>query len=190
MVRATAGVTGLCFLLAACGSAPTRFYTLEPVAPKQTVSGAAAKPPIEVGAVPVPAELDRDAVVLRDGGDRLDISGQDQWGAPLGSLVRQALTADLTARLASGSVLAPGSTAPKAGLRVLKVELQHFMGDTNGAVRLDANWSLLRAGSSDVLRRGHEVVHVQAASGKPADVVPAMSEALGQFADRITRAIG
>ncbi len=127
--------------------------------------------------------------MLTEGGDRLDISGQDEWGAPLGRLIRQTLTTDLMSRLPPGSVLAPGSTAPRSGLRIISVNIQRFSGDAAEMVVLDASWSLLKAGTSDVLRNGHEVIYARGASGRVADVVPAMSQALGQLADRLAAAI-
>ncbi|HSU04762.1 MAG TPA: PqiC family protein [Acetobacteraceae bacterium] len=177
-------------MVVSCSSPPTHFFTLSAVPPANANRGGVAlRPPIEVGDVPVPAVLDRNAIVVSGGGDRLDISSRDQWGAPLGRLIRQTLTADLITRLPPGSVLAPGSTAPKSGLRVVSVSIQRFGGDTAGNVVLDANWSLLKAGSSDVLRTGHEMIRVQAASGAVPDIVPAMSQALGQFADRIAAGV-
>ena len=188
-----AGVGGFAtlLLLATCSSPPTRFYTLTSAPPAQrAASGPALAPPIEVGDVPVPATMDRNSIVLDADGARLDIASNDQWGAPVGQLIRQALTADLNARLPIGSVLPPGSNAPKSGLRVVSLNIQRFAGDTVGNVTLDASWSVLRAGSSDVLRSGHAVIHVRAASGKVPDIVPAMSTALGQLADRIAAALG
>ncbi|HEY6434856.1 MAG TPA: PqiC family protein [Acetobacteraceae bacterium] len=182
-------VAGIAALLFGCSSPPTHFYTLTAVPPARPVTaGVPLSPPIEVGDVPVPAVLDRDAIVLSEG-DRLDISGQDEWGAPLGRLIRQTLTADMMFRLPPGSVLAPGSTAPRSGLRILSVNVLRFGGDAAGTVVLDASWSLLKAGTSDVLRSGHEVIHARAASGKVADVVPAMGQALGELADRLAGAI-
>jgi hypothetical protein len=183
-------IAGLLVALCGCSSPPTHFYTLDAVPPARPVAaGIALSPPIEVADVPVPAVLDRDSIVLNEGGDRLNVSSQDEWGAPLGRLIRQTLTSDLMSRLPPGSVLAPGSTAPRSGLRIVSVNIVRFSGDAAGNVVLDASWSLLKAGTSDVLRSGHEVIRTRAASGKVADVVPAMSEALGQLADRLAVAV-
>jgi uncharacterized lipoprotein YmbA len=141
-------------------------------------------PPIEVGDVPVPAIIDRGSIVVSAGDDRVELSDQDHWAAPLDALIRQALSADLTTRLPSGSVLPPGGIAPHSGVRVLSVQISRFMGDTDGNVVLTASWALLRGGSSQVLRTGQEAIHGRAASGQIAAIVPAMSAALGQFADR------
>lgn len=174
-------------LLSACASSPTHYFTLSAVPPSRPVATAPPKP-IEVSDIPLPAVIDRNAIVLNTGNDQLNVSSQDLWGAPLGQLVRQALTADLQQRLPQGSVLLPGATV-KGGLSILKVTIEQFMGGTDGKVLLNAGWSLLRAGTSDVLHSGRETITVQAASGKIPDIAPAMSKAIGEFADRIVAQI-
>ena len=173
-------------LLAGCGSSPpTHYYTLEPIPPQQDAAKSALHPPIEVGDPGVPPEIDRDAVVVSAGGGRLDVSSTDQWGGPIGKLIRQCLTTDLTTRLAPGSVLAPGAPAPKSGLRVVSVHVERFIADTGGHVVLDASWSVLPAGSSNVIRQGHEQISVQGASGGSDAAAAGMSQALAQLADRL-----
>ncbi len=177
-------------LLGACASAPTQYYTLTPVGADHPAPRGSAGYVIEVADVPLPATIDRSGIVLNKGNGELYIPPNDAWAAPLGSLIREALTGDLQSRLGRDSVLAPGSLAPHRNLRVLHLTIQQFMADTDGRVVLTADWVLLRAGSSDVLRSGHEVITTQATSGKVAAIVPAMSEALGKLADRTAARIG
>ncbi|MGH7155570.1 MAG: PqiC family protein [Acetobacteraceae bacterium] len=177
-------------LLGACASAPSRFYTLGQVSPASApIGGPALHPPIEVGQVPIPAVLDRNEIVIAAAGDRLDVAGRDRWAAPRGQLIRLALTEDLTSRLPPGSVLQPGAVAPNGGLRVLTLNIQRFIGDSSGLVRLDATWSLIRGGSSDILRSGRTMIQVQATSAKTEAIVPAMSQAIGKLADQIAAAL-
>lgn len=180
----------LALLLAGCGSAPTSFYTLAPVPSAHRIAAGRPIGPIEVAEVAVPATIDRSAIVLDAGGDRLEVSANDQWAASIGQLLRQALTADLQARWPDRAVLSPGSIAPRGELHILMLNIQKFIGGVNGIVVLNTGWELLKAGSSDVLRSGHEVIQVRAASGNSADIVPAMSRAVGELADRIAAAIG
>ncbi|MDQ2804476.1 MAG: PqiC family protein [Pseudomonadota bacterium] len=176
-------------LLAACGSLATTYYTLTPVPSAQSASsGPALKPPIEVGQVSLPAIIDRDAIVVAGGGGRLDISSESVWGAPLGEIVRRALFADLTARLPRGSVLPPGDAGPRGGPRTLTLNVQQFGGDTSGRVVLQTDWTLTREGGR--APPPHRVsIEINAGSGKPAAIVPAMSRALGELADRIAATI-
>ena len=71
--------------LAGCGhSPPTRFYTLDPVAPPSPQ--AYAGPALRIGQVYVPAVLDRSELVREPGAGQLKVDDFDHWGAPLGQL--------------------------------------------------------------------------------------------------------
>ncbi|HET6182923.1 MAG TPA: PqiC family protein [Acetobacteraceae bacterium] len=178
-------------LLAACSSAPTVVYTLNPVppAPSRAAAGPPLDPPIELGQVMIPGVIDRDSVVIAAPGGQLDVNGTAVWGGPLGEMIRRTLSANLAARLAPGSVLAPGDPAPPGGVRVLLVNVQRFWGDTQGQVGLVADWSLAKQDGSALGEPHRVVVSVKAASGDVSAVVPTMSRALGLLADRIAAAL-
>ena len=70
--------------IAGCGSSPpTRFYALEPTAPKGAVQLPRATP-IKVDAVHIPSVLDRRTIVRGQNHYQLDISSQARWGVILG----------------------------------------------------------------------------------------------------------
>lgn len=107
--RLRAAVLATASILAGCGtSPPTRFYTLEAIAP---AAGAAvvrlASPPLQVRAVHVPPAWDRIELLREVGPGQVQVREFDEWAAPLGSSARQALTEDLAGRLPSGAVLYP-----------------------------------------------------------------------------------
>src|SRR5690348_8616881 len=136
-------------LIAGCASSKTNYYTLNPIPPAHPVTGGSAlKPPIEVAQIQLPGTIDRDAIVLQAGGDRLDVSANDAWGAPLDQTIRRVLSSDLSARLPPGSVLPPGTPPPAGGVRVITVIIERFIGDTNGHVVLSATWSIARLGAA------------------------------------------
>ena len=177
------------FALAACGSSPpTRFYTLDPVPPGRTATGFAG-PPLQVGQVMLPPDLDRLSIVTRAGPDRLSVSGEDRWAAPLDGMVQRVLAADLAARLPQSEVLAPGDPAPPGGVRTVSVNVRRFDSDAAGQVTLDAGWALLKGTPPVPVRRGHEMITVQAGTAATGPEAAAMSRALAEFADRIARAI-
>jgi uncharacterized protein len=179
----------LALMLASCASAPTRVFTLTPVAPTHPPPPITLGEPIEVGDVPVPAVIDRSGIVLYENNGQISVPPNDEWAGPLGPLIQQALTADLQSRLGLNNVLPSGSVAPNGRLRVLNLTIEQFMGSTNGRVVLNASWALLNAGTSHVVHTGHEIITIQAASGEVPDIIPAMSRALGQLADRIAQRI-
>ncbi len=175
--------------LAACGSSPpTHFYTLDPVPPDRP-RVALAGPPIEVGRVLLPPDLDRLSIVTRAAPDRLDVSGEDRWAAPLDGMVQRVLAADLAARLPQSQVLAPGDPAPPGGVRTVTVNARRFDSDAAGKVTLDAGWALLSGTPPMPVRRGHETITVQASAPAAGPEAAAMSRALAELADRIVHAI-
>lgn len=181
-----ASFLGLALTVAACASTPPTIFTLTPTPASRSLPPRSGGPQIAVAEIPLPAVIDRNEIVISEGNGQLDVRQNAEWGAPLGSLIRQTLTSDLQSRLGNDVVLSPGALASRPGLRILKLNIQQFIGSTDGRVVLNVDWQALRAGSSDVLAQSHETITTQAASGKPADIVPAMSQALGELADRIT----
>ncbi len=174
-------------LLTGCGGPPDHFYTLAAVAPAEApAAGAAgcAGSPVSVNRVLLPEILDRQSIVRTDGADRVDISSQDRWAAPLDGMIRGVLAADLRDRLPPGRVLLPGDAAPAGGAAGLDVNIQHFSGDTHGRVVLRADWMLLDRNGKAVLTRS-EVVETEAAASGTASIVVAMNQALGGLATRI-----
>ncbi len=177
-------------LLGACASAQTTYYTLSPVSPAaQATSGMALKPPIEVGEVSIPPTIDRDEIVIAAPGDRLDLSANAAWGAPIRQLIRRTLSADLTARLPPGSVLPLGDPAPSGGLRIVTLNIQQFGGDASGRVVLQTTWRLSRSGSTSTGPPHSEMIELHAGSGKVPAIVPAMSQALAELASRIAQSV-
>lgn len=170
--------------LAACGhSPPTRFFTLDP-APAAGVAARSASAPVQLGAVRIPAGLDRPEMVSETAPDRLRIDDQDHWGAPLGDLVRQALAQDLKARLADGALIAPGAPRP-AGARVLAVDILAFQPGPDGQVRLEASWSLMSGSPLQTTLSRQVTLTASPPSGGAGGQAAAMSDLLGRLSDRI-----
>ncbi len=131
-------------LLAGCAqSPPTRFFTLDALAP--SAPSTAAGPLIRVDHVTVPAVMDRPEMVREQGGERLKVDDFSHWGAPLGDLMRAALVEDLTARSPTGRVLPAGSpkVSDEADI-VVEVAAVH---ERPGAVVLEVNWTMIEPSS-------------------------------------------
>jgi uncharacterized lipoprotein YmbA len=185
----------LILTLTACASSPpTRFFTLEPVAPGGQATGGAADAggagrgqPVKVDAVHIPPALDREAMVRGASGDQLEISSQDRWAGDLGETIRRVLTQNLASRLPAGMVIAPEAPAP-ASARGLVVDILTFQPQAGGDVVLDADWTLLQGTQSNpVLSRS---VHLSAAAAPSAQgEAAAMSNLLGELADRMAAQI-
>lgn len=175
----------LALALAACSSPKTYTFTLQSVPPRSAPSGKPLRPPIEMGEVGIPATIDRNSIVLTAPDDQLDVLQNSVWGAPMRQLIRNALSDDLNQRLPQGSVLPLGTPAPAGGLRIITVQVQQFEGSTDGRVVLDVGWTIARSGTTPKGEPHLEHITTRAANGTAAAIVPAMSAALGQLADRI-----
>lgn len=174
-------------LLGGCGSSPrTHFYTLTPAADGRLAAGGHPIRMVAVGDVRLPAELDRLSLVTQGSGSRIIVSDTDRWAAPLDQLLRRALTADLSARLPPGSVLAPGDPMPR-NARVLTLNVRRFMADPSGRVSLDADWAIESGNARTVPH--HVSVAADAADTGGEAVAMAMSQAVGKLADRIAAAL-
>jgi uncharacterized lipoprotein YmbA len=127
-------------IVAGCAGASLRFYTLD-AAPPQSALAAYSGPPLQVDAVHIPAVLDRVELVQEIGGDEVKVSENDHWAAPLGELMRRALTQDLAARLPDGAVIFPD--APKAGGADGVVIDVLAISKGGGQVVMDVSWTVI-----------------------------------------------
>ncbi|MGI4880399.1 MAG: PqiC family protein [Janthinobacterium lividum] len=183
-------LTTLALALAACGhSQATRFWTLDPVPPPGAQLPDAALPgamrPVRVAAVHIPLALDRAEVVQPGGADRLAVRDLDHWGAPLGSLVRLALTRDLVARLPAGAVVFPDAPASTPARSVVVDVLA--LGSDGGDYRLEVGWTLLGPDGLAVAARGQARLATPLAGPDVAAQVAATGRLTGQLADRIVQ---
>jgi uncharacterized lipoprotein YmbA len=175
-------------LLSACGSSPpTRFFTLDPVG--EPLQGAMrSSHPVAVGDVSIPPMLDRAAFVTREGANRIDVSDQNRWAAPLETMIRRVLADDLSRALPPRAVIAPGEPVPPDA-RTVVVSIRDFIGDSSGRVRLEADWTLTAGKPPKPEMTRHEIIVEQAASGDPGAIAAAMSRALGALSQRIARTL-
>jgi uncharacterized lipoprotein YmbA len=177
------GMVVLVALTAACGSTPTRIFTLESV-PSASAIGPYAGPALRVDSAHVPPSLDRTEIMTATAPGELRIDDLDQWAAPLGQLVRQALTADLALRLPEGRVIFP-QLAKSTGAIGVNVDILAFSADSKGT-HLEASWIV----TSDDSKRASAPRTVSLEDDSPtagaAATARALSAALARLADRIS----
>lgn len=189
------GILGLACIvyLAGCStSPPTRFITLSTTAPgaARSLGGAGTAIPVALGAIRLPPDLDRLALVRRIGANRLNINGTVQWGGPLDDLIADTLAFDMAARLPKGEFILPGIPKPRTGnMRFLLVTFQTFVAGPDNRVALRAHWELADAHTRDIIVDKDSKINVQASSSEGEDIAGAMSQALGELADQMASEI-
>ena len=143
------GIALTALMLAGCGASEhSRFYVL--TENPAVLARVTVDPPITtvaLGAVKLPAALDRPQMARRLNSDEISYSEYDRWAGPLDDMVRRVLIADLDGRLAPGVALIESNSASAANLTIA-VDVIRFDADAAGLVTLNARWEILgRAGS-------------------------------------------
>ena len=169
-------------LLAACSTTPPpRLFTLAPRPATPSRSFAAA---IAVRRVQLPKYLDRLQIVSYRDPYELQYSEFFIWGENLSDMTTRVLAENLSERLPHSQVyLSAGSFADATADMTLQISIDKFDPDPSGVVVLSAQWAAHRQGFPDQIRS--EQVRVTPGSRDPTGQVAAMSDALGQLADRI-----
>lgn len=129
-------LTGLLLLafLSGCSSSPVRFHTLmQPPEASERVQNPVA---IDVESVRVPAPVDRNELVVRQGDTDLLVLSSDWWGASLAQEIRSALVARFA--------VAGQETSPL----VARIEITRFDVVAGKGAWLDARYDLSATGAS------------------------------------------
>jgi uncharacterized lipoprotein YmbA len=188
-VRVCIALTAL--MLAGCGASEhSRFYVL--TENPAVLARVTADPPITtvaLGAVKLPAALDRPQMARRLNSDEISYSEYDRWAGPLDDMVRRVLIADLDGRLAPNMVLIEDNPSSPASL-ALAVDVIRFDADAAGLVTLNARWEILgRAGS--LVGPPHDAMIIEPGSGREAKAIAAtMSRAVADLAAHIAASFG
>jgi uncharacterized protein len=169
--------------LGACSTTPApQLYTLapRPGTPDNRFSGS-----VSVRRAELAKYLDRPEIVRYSDPYQLGMSEYVRWGEGLSDMVTRVLVEDLAQRLplsqpyaSSGPLTLPSPTI------TIDVNIDKFEPDPSGAVVLLAQWVARRERSGGERIRS-EQIRVTTGSGDPGAQVAAMSDALGQLADRI-----
>jgi hypothetical protein len=168
--------------LAACASPSPALYTLAP--PPGPIRRGGPRT-VEVRTVAIARYLERSQIVRSSENYRLDVLPNDWWGEPLDAMIGRVLAQALSQRLGGNTVyLETGAISADPGATV-QVNVQRFDQASDGAVHLAAQYAVVRKGAD--ARQVDLAVPVKGTA--PADLVAAMSGAIGQLADRIAASL-
>jgi len=166
----------------ACTSAEPAFYTLAAVPGTARRGGPAS---VGLRRPGLAGYLDRPEIVRSNSAYSLRLTGSERWGEPLGDLFARILAEDLNSRLPGTSVFTSAGSITAEANSTIEMDIQRFDADPSGQVVLLAQVAvsrgLARASAATRIVR----LTVQPASASTADLVAAMSTALGQLADAI-----
>ncbi len=187
MMRATPvrlGAIASLVALAGCTSPPSTTLTLDIAPPRaDAVRDRYAGPPIAIPAVHVPATIDRVEFVRQVAAGQVRVDDFARWSAPLGTLARDALVRDLTARLPDGKVLPPGATGAAGRDLTLDVTILSFDA-AGGRAHMQAAVRTLPGGTARTM-----TVDTALAGDTAVSTANAFTILLGILADRIADAL-
>ncbi len=183
-IRLIAIIMGLA-LMAGCSSAPSYFYTLDPVA---TAGGAAATPvTVTVGPVTVPATVDQPQFVVQSAPNRVDVDEFNRWAAPLSDSIAHVIASDLATQLGTPDVatisLANFSPAYRVSIEVLR-----FDSIRGESISDEAVWTVVRT-SNGTTRSGRTAAQINVQDDSFGALAAAHSRAFAQVSADIAAAI-
>jgi uncharacterized lipoprotein YmbA len=171
--------------LAGCtASTPPRLYTLAS-RPGPVLAHGPATTAVRDAALA--KYLDRPQIVRRGGIYQLEAAEFDRWGEPLSDMVTRVLIEDLSQRLPASQFFRDASPTATDAQATLEIDISQFDADPDDTVVLAARWAL-RLGDQPGPAQSARLT-AKPASKSTADLVAAMSQALGQLADRIAASL-
>jgi uncharacterized lipoprotein YmbA len=140
---------------------------------------------IELRSVGLARYLERSQIVRSSENFRLDVLSNDWWGEPLDAMIGRTLSRALAQRLPGGTVYLESGAISAEPDATVQVNIERLDQDASGTVRLSAQFAIVRKTTET-----HAATFQVATRGATtADLVAAMSEAIGQFADRIAASL-
>jgi uncharacterized protein len=169
-------------LLASCTSPNPSLYTLEMLPGPAYRSRPRV---IELRGIGLARYLERSQIVRSSENYRLEVLSNDWWGEPLDAMIGRTLERGLTQRLPGSTVYLENGAISAEPDATVQVNVERLDQDASGMVRLVAQFSILRRAGGT-----HGVTLLAPTRGPTtADLVAAMSEVVGQLADRIAASL-
>lgn len=181
------GLTAV-WLVTGCASTPqAQFFMLaEPPATHAAVSGSSDDgPSLAIGPVELPRYLDRPQIVTRGPGNRLLVDEFNRWGGALDEDIQALIAVRIGQRLGNQRIYGYPSRIVAATDYRVALDIRRFEGALGGVVELDLAWSIIDDRTAEVLSVRRATFVATAAGPDYAAYVAALSEVLGQFADRL-----
>jgi uncharacterized lipoprotein YmbA len=178
LLLASAGLA----LPVACNSPDPALYTLAPV-PGTPRPGA---PHIVVlRQISLARYLERPQIVRSSAAYQLEMERNDWWGEPLGAMLGRVMVEELSQRLPGSVVLSELGAIGNKPDATVEINVLRLDAERDGTVVLRAQVGVTRAASAQAPVA--EAIELKAAppSAGVAGAVAAMSDALGQLADRV-----
>ncbi|MEQ4618142.1 MAG: PqiC family protein [Corticimicrobacter sp.] len=181
-----AGWLAAAAVMAGCSSAPVHYYTLLPPESPAPAGQAAVPFLIEVLPVGVPAQLDQQSMVVRQGDSGVAVLDTERWSGPLSDEMRTALSSGLSQRLGVPDIAGLARPGGQPLLRI-KVQVRRLDAWPGREAQMEAGWSMGQADDQAGSRLVCQGRFRVAAPGSYAELVQAQQRLVADLADRIAQ---
>jgi uncharacterized lipoprotein YmbA len=166
------------------------YYNLSAVPGGAAPAPSGTGPSIHVAAALVPEAVDRNAMVIRTGPNRVEIDDSSLWVEPLKAAIPRVLAEDLRRELGTDRVTS-GRSGPYAPDFAVTVDVQRFESSLDAGATLEAAWTVAPTGSkaAEARKSGRTVITEPLPSRDAAGIAAAHSRALARMAAEIAAAI-
>ncbi|EOH6075513.1 ABC-type transport auxiliary lipoprotein family protein [Burkholderia cenocepacia] len=188
--RTIALSAGAVIALTACASNPVHYYTLVSPATSATATTARGTTPLAINVFPVgiPAQLDQQQMVVRNGTGTAVILDNERWVAPLGDELRAALSSSLVGQLGARNVTGLPRPSNQTVMSI-RTQVRRFDAWPGRMAQFEADWAVGVQQDTPGARISCSTRLNEAASGNYADMVQVQQRMVEQFAARIASAV-
>ncbi|MEN3943562.1 PqiC family protein [Prosthecobacter sp. SYSU 5D2] len=167
---------------------PASRHLLDPAVPYR--AGHSSRPSLAIARPALPAYLDRQQIVTRDGTGAIKIQDNTLWSEPLDSGIARVTAANLSRLTGSTSILPVGDFISLDYTGLLELRIAQFDPDATGSMILECTWRVQPVRGSDVAFRSFRTVVLITPTLPPmTGRISAMNEALGRLARDIARSL-
>jgi uncharacterized protein len=168
--------------LAGCASPNPNYFTVAVVPGRAQPGGPRT---VQIRRIGLAGYLDRNTIVRADTGYQLHIDDNQRWGEPPGDMIARVLAQDLTQRLPGSTIFTEAGAITADADTIVEIDVQRFDLDSSGLVVLAAQVAVERERNHNALAARALRFTDHPSSSATADLVAAMSVALGQLADAV-----
>lgn len=174
--------------LAACSSAPTRYYTLMPPVAEGSAAARTGDLQFEMSTVRIPVQVDQPQLVVRQDSGSLAILETQRWSAPLVDEFHDALASQMEHKLGTRN-LEGLPKQPGRPLLSLQTDVRRFESLPGRYALIDVVWSLRLRGEGGPARSLTCSSQIRQPAGvELSSLVQAHQQAIAQLAGQIAGA--
>ncbi|MCO7613233.1 PqiC family protein [Pseudomonas chlororaphis] len=174
--------------LAACSSAPTRYYTLMPPVAEGSAAARNANLQFEMSTVRIPVQVDQPQLVVRQDSGTLAILETQRWSAPLVDEFHDALASQMEHKLGTRN-LEGLPKQPGRPVLSLQTDVRRFESLPGRYALIDVVWSLRLRGEGGPARNLTCSSQIRQPAGvELSSLVQAHQQAIAQLAGQIAGA--